>query len=483
MEENTGQQPQQPWQPEQPWQSWQPEQVAVDEPAPQRRLGRARITRARQLARTQLSRQWPTPMIAGVAGLLGVVSTLTFHAAVAQATNDNQTTPTSLTAPQFNNGGQQGNSGLTFPRFRFGNGGGFSQGQGDGSGQFDPFQGLEQGLQGMLQGQGGGGGNDPLGGLFGNGNSGRSTGTNAAATAISPAIVDINVTLNDGEGAGSGIVLTPNGEILTNNHVISGATSITATDVGNGKTYKAVVVGYDRGNDVAVLQLHNASGLATAKISATAAKVGDAVVGVGNAEGAGGPPSWATGTVTALNRSITATSEDGSSPETVSGLVQSTTPIQPGDSGGPLVNSAGEVVGMDTAGEFSTLRSTASAAYAVPIAKALSIADQIEKGDSSNGVHIGTTPILGVMIRSDRANGNGNGVLIDEVVASGPAAKAGLVGGDTITAVDGTEVNSPSALTEAILTHKAGDPVSVSYLDGNGAKHTVTVTLGSGPAQ
>jgi S1-C subfamily serine protease len=465
MEENASGQL---WQPEQPW--WQPgaapEQTAAAEPGPQPE--QPPVARARQFARTQLTRQWPTPVVAAVAGALGVASTLTFHAAVANANHDTSTNPTSITAPQFGDGQQDG-SGLTFPRFRFGNGD-------DSSDQFNPFS----GLPGILGG--GQGGDGPLGGLFGNGNSGRSSGTNAAATAISPAIVDINVTLNDGEGAGTGIVLTPDGKILTNNHVIAGATSISATDVGNGKTYQAVVVGYDRGDDVAVLQLQNASGLTTAKITSDAAKVGDPVVGVGNAQGRGGTPSWASGTVTALNQSITATSEDGSSPETVGGLIETSAPIEPGDSGGPLVNAAGEVVGMDTAGEFSALRSGASAAYAVPIATALTIVHEIETGDTSHGAHIGATPVLGVLIRSDRATGNG-GVLIDDVVAGGPAAKAGLAGGDTITAINGTRVNSPTALTDAILTHRAGDPVSVSYTDANGAKRTTTVTLGSGPAQ
>ena len=471
MEDNAGQ----GQQPEQPWLLWQTppvEQAAPAEAISQPSLsGRARrFARARQSAEAGLSGTWPTPVVAGLAGLLGVASTLTFHAAVAGATSNSQTSPTSVTAPQFNTG-QQDPSGLTFPRYHFGNG--QTGTDGSGSGQFDPFQGLQQGLQGL--GLGGSGRRS------GNSASGRTT-TNTAATAISPAIVDINITLTGGEGAGTGIVLTPNGEILTNNHVIAGATSITATDVGNGKTYKAVVVGYDRANDVAVLQLQDASGLATAKIASAAAKVGDAVVGVGNAEGLGGTPSWAAGTVTALNRSITATSEDGSSPETVAGLLQSTTPIEPGDSGGPLVNAAGEVVGMDTAGEFSSQYSAASAAYAVPIAKALSIANDIAKGDSSHGAHIGTTPIIGVMIRADRATGNA-GVLIDDVVSGGPADKAGLTGGDTITAIDSTKVTSATALTDALLKHKAGDPVSVSYLDQNGVKHTVTVTLGSGPAQ
>jgi S1-C subfamily serine protease len=473
-----------PAQAEHPWQLWQTPPTAPQyTPAPQPAGRTRRFGQARQFARAQAARQWPAPVIALVAGAVGVVSTLSFHAALANANSGDQTTPTSITAPQFDNGSGfgQDNSGLTFPRFRFGQG---QTGTGDGSSQYDPFQGLQQGLQGLGLGNGqaaGGFGRRGAAGAPAGTSAGRST-TNAAATAISPAIVDINVTLSDGEGAGTGIVLSRNGEVLTNNHVIAGATSITATDVGNGQTYQAVVVGYDKANDIAVLQLQNASGLATAPVATTAAKVGDAVVGVGNAEGLGGTPSWAAGTVTAMNRSITATAEDGSSPETVSGLLQSTAPIQPGDSGGPLVNAKGEVVGMDTAGEFGTLNSVASAAYAVPIAKALSVADDIMKGDTSHGAHIGATPILGVMIRSDHI-ATGNGVQIDGVVSGGPADKAGLANGDTITAIGGTKVKDAGTLTGALLTHKVGEPVSVSYLDTNGAPHTVTVTLGSGAAQ
>jgi S1-C subfamily serine protease len=457
------------WAAEQPapqwWQAPAPPPPAAQQPAPP-------AWQPRRSPRSVLTRQWPTPVVAAVAAVLGAVSMLTFHAAIANADNGTQTAPTSVTAPQFGNGQHAGNgaadgSGLTFPRWRFGDG------SGNAFGQFDPFSALQQDLQGLLQGNGR---------RAGGSSSGR-TATNTAATAISPAIVDINIKLVDGEGAGTGIVLTPDGEVLTNNHVIAGATAISATDVGNGKTYRAVVVGYDKANDVAVLQLQNASGLTTAKIAPNPAKVGDAVVGVGNAEGLGGTPSWAAGTVTALNRSITATAEDGSSPENVSGMMQTTTPIEPGDSGGPLVNAAGEVVGMDTAGEFSALNSAASSAYAIPIAKALSIADQIRRGDSSNGVHIGETPMLGVMIRADRAFGGANGVQIDDVASGGPAEKAGLTGGDTITALNGTAVTSPAALTNAILQHKVGETVTVTYYDANGVKKTANVVLGSGPAQ
>src|SRR5262249_44969182 len=162
------------------------------------------------------------------------------------------------------------------------------------------------------------------------------------------------------------------------NHVVEGALAMQATDVGTGKTYRAQLVGRDPQRDIAVIQLVGASGLPVAKISTTPAAVGDTVVGVGNGLGRGGAPSWAVGTVTALNRSITAADDGGSSPERVSGMIQSTAGILPGDSGGPLVNTAGEVVGMDTAGEFAgrNPNAPAQAAFSIPISAALQIAQE-----------------------------------------------------------------------------------------------------------
>src|SRR5262249_58525303 len=127
------------------------------------------------------------------------------------------------------------------------------------------------------------------------------------AAKVSGALVDINVTFAyQGAGAGTGIVVSSSGEVLTNNHVINGATRITATDVGNGRTYDATVVGYDPSHDIAVLQLKGASGLATATLgNSSKLSVGDPVVGVGNAGGVGGTPSSAGGKVTALDRWIT----------------------------------------------------------------------------------------------------------------------------------------------------------------------------------
>src|ERR1700759_1077748 len=172
------------------------------------------------------------------------------------------------------------------------------------------------------------------------------------ASKVDPGLVDVISTLGDQSATaeGTGMVLTPTGEILTNNHVIDGATSIKVADIGNGKTYTATVVGYDATKDIAVLQLQNASGLQTAPLGdSSSVTVGSKVTALGNAGGKGGTPSVATGTVTALGQSITASDEASSNSEQLSGLIESNAPIQAGDSGGPLVNSGGQVIGMDTA--------------------------------------------------------------------------------------------------------------------------------------
>jgi S1-C subfamily serine protease len=176
--------------------------------------------------------------------------------------------------------------------------------------------------------------------------------TSQIANKVDPGLVDVVSTLGyqNEEAAGTGQVMTSSGLVLTNNHVIDGATSIKATDIGNGRTYTAKVVGYDQTDDIAVLQLQGASGLATVSFGdSSQVAVGQSVVALGNAEGKGGTPSVATGTVTGLNQSITASDEGSGNSENLTGMIETNAPIQPGDSGGPLVNSAGQVVGIDTA--------------------------------------------------------------------------------------------------------------------------------------
>jgi S1-C subfamily serine protease len=328
------------------------------------------------------------------------------------------------------------------------------------------------------------------------------------ASRVDPALVDVVSTdgLQGATSEGTGIVLTSTGEVLTNNHVIEGATSIKAIDIGNGRTYTATVVGYDASHDVAVIQLQNASGLTTASLGDSATvQTGDSVTALGNAQGKEGTPAVATGSVTALNQSITASDELASVSEQLTGLIETNAPIQPGDSGGPLVNSYGQVIGMDTAAssnyQFQNQSSTATQAYAIPINDALSIAKQIEAGTTSADVHIGATAFLGLEIGGSNSNAGGfggfggsggfggqnsqnttSGVTIAGTVSGSPAANAGLTAGDTITAIAGQPVSASETVAHTLVKYHPGDSISVSWTDTAGQSHTANLTLTTGPA-
>ena len=313
------------------------------------------------------------------------------------------------------------------------------------------------------------------------------------AARITPALVDVNTTFNyqGAAGAGTGIVLTANGEILTNNHVVDGATSISVTDLGNGRHYSASVVGYDPVHDMAVLQLRNASGLKTASLGDSAgAKVGQPVVAVGNAGGKGGTPTSTGGSITALGQSIAPVDDLDGTTEHLHGLIQVNADVESGDSGGSLVDSSGRVIGMDTAAEQGfSMQSSASRGYAIPISQALATARAIEAGQGSADIHIGAAAFLGVLISgaqpgAGQGQGQGSGAkgaTVVRVVPGGPVAKAGLVGGDVITSLDGHSVTSSSALSRLMITHHPGDHVRIGWLSAAGQAHTSTVTLASGP--
>jgi S1-C subfamily serine protease len=371
-------------------------------------------------------------------------------------------------------------------------GGGFGSSPSGGSG-------TGSGLPGFGTGSGDG---SPYGGPSGSAPAGSGTGPSdaaAIASRVDPGLVDINTTVDYGqaEAAGTGMVLTANGEVLTNNHVIEGATTISVTDVGNGSTYQATVLGYSVTSDVAVLQLSGASRLQTvSSAGGSAVAVGEQVVGIGNAGGAGGTPSYAGGTVTATDQSITASDELSNTDEQLTGMIETNADIQAGDSGGPLVNDSGQVIGMDTAGSQSFQFGSASqgTGYAIPIATATSIASQILAGHPSTTVHVGPTAFLGVQVNGASNYGPGYGyggfgsnpgagVLITGVVASSPAANAGLTAGDAITSVGGYAVTSQSALQATLVADLSpGQVVSVQFTDSEGQQQTVTLTLASGPA-
>ena len=352
-----------------------------------------------------------------------------------------------------------------------GNGGNGSQGNGNGG-----LGGLGNGGNGS-QGNGGG-----LGGGSGNG-SGGSTGTASSDQQVGVVDIDTVLGYQSARAAGTGMVLTSNGEILTNNHVVRGATSITVTVVSTGKTYKASVVGTDPTEDVAVLQLSGASGLQTAHLASSNVSVGDAVTAVGNAGGTGGTPSAAPGQVTALDQTITATDDNGSNAEQLNGLIETNANVQAGDSGGPLYNDNNQIVGMDTAaGSSSPLQTATEQAYAIPIGTAVKIADQIESGQASSTIHIGNPAFLGIELSNDQFSTGSNGAAIAGVVDGAPAAQAGLAAGDVITGVDNTQVSSSTDLSTALASHKAGDSVRISWTDQSGQSHSANVTLIAGPA-
>ncbi len=319
----------------------------------------------------------------------------------------------------------------------------------------------------------------------------------AIASRVDPGLVDINTIVDYGQAqaAGTGMVLTADGEVLTNNHVIEGATSISVTDVGNGKTYSATVVGYSVSSDVAVIQLTGASGLQTVTTASAAASVGEQVVGIGNAGGTGGTPSYAGGTVTATDQSITASDDLTGTDEQLTGMIETNADIQAGDSGGSLVNDSGLVIGMDTAGSqsFQFAGQAQGTGYAIPIATATSIASQIVAGDSSGSVHVGPTAFLGIQVGQAGNGGLGgygygygsnpvSGVPIGSVVANSAAASAGLAQGDVITGIGGYSVTSQSTLQEVLVNDLSpGQTVTVQFTDSAGQQQSVTLTLGSGP--
>lgn len=337
--------------------------------------------------------------------------------------------------------------------------------------------------------QGNGGFNfNPFGGSGSNNNGSGTNGGPLSGTAATAAngLVDIDTTLSyqDGEAAGTGIVLTSDGYVLTNNHVISGATSISATDIGNGQKYTANVVGYDRTHDVALIKLQGASGLKTSLVGNSAkVSTGESVVGLGNAGGVGGTPSSAPGQVTALGQSIKAADESNGTTEQLTGLIETNCNIQPGDSGGALINTSGQVIGMDTAASTGfSFETQGNQGFAIPIDQATSIANQIRSGKASSTVHIGDTAFLGVEVDTSQQAAGTPGAVISRVLPNGAAANAGITQGSVITSLGGSAVDSPTTLTNLIGRYHPGDKVSITWSDQNGQTHTTTVTLAKGPA-
>jgi len=297
--------------------------------------------------------------------------------------------------------------------------------------------------------------------------------TTAATSAQSAGLVTITSEVGFGEGvaAGSGIVIGADGLVVTNHHVVEGATSIEVTVVNTGRTYEAEVLGYNAERDVAVLQLEDASGLDTVSTDTSGVAVGDVVTAVGDAGGDGGALTAADGTVTDTDHPITVSDEQTGDAHRLTQLVEVDADIIPGDSGGALLEADGDVVGMNVAASSGSQQITG---YVIPIKRVLRIAARVVAGQDTASITLGYDAFLGVSLA-------GPGTTLAAVLDGGAAESAGLGAGDTVTSVGGSPVTTYLQLQKSVAAHDPGDRVRVTWTDAAGASHGATVTLGRAP--
>ncbi|HUC04703.1 MAG TPA: trypsin-like peptidase domain-containing protein [Acidimicrobiales bacterium] len=308
--------------------------------------------------------------------------------------------------------------------------------------------------------------------------------------AVIPAVVSIDVKAGDNEDEGTGMIITSNGEVVTNNHVIEiyaqagNVGSITVTEYGQKTSLPATLLGYNTSQDVALLRINNASGLKTVTFGDSGkAEVGDSVVAIGNALGlAAGTPTVTSGIVSALGRSVTA-SGTGSESETLQNLIQTDAAINPGNSGGPLIDTEGQVIGMNTAvaGTTQDGESSQNIGFAIPIATVESLIPDLQKGlqTPSGGGYLGVDiTTLTSSLRQQYGFTPTAGAVVLDVIPGSPADKAGLQQGDVIVDVNGSGITSAQELQSDIQKAKAGQQITVTYYRGSN-KSTVNVTLGS----
>lgn len=305
------------------------------------------------------------------------------------------------------------------------------------------------------------------------------------ATAPTPAqskgIVLIRTRMASGEAAGTGMILTASGQVLTNYHVVQGSIAVEAEVVDTGDTYQATVVGHDASRDVALLQLKGAFGLATITPDADRVAVGQSLTAVGNASG-GGELVAAPGTVTKLNQQVTVKNDLGGTEE-LHGVIETNAGAVQGDSGGPMFDEQGEVLGMTTAGNQIVTRAPSggsrqaktTSSFAVPISDALRVVNQIRTGKESGTVQIGNKAFLGITVA------RASSLVVASVESGGPAAKAGVTVGSVITSVGGKAVGTHDDLSSRLDALRPGARAKLTWVDANGVRHSASVTLGRSP--
>ena len=335
---------------------------------------------------------------------------------------------------------------------------------------------------------------------------------------VEPGIVDVTSNLRylQETAEGTGFVIdAAAGLVLTNNHVIDGATNVTVTPVLSGKSYPARVLGYDLTDDVALLQVQGVTGLKAVTLGDSShVRVGTPVLAIGNEAGQGGSPTVAPGVISSLERTIVADDQSSGLTEILHGMMQTNADIRPGDSGGPLADAAGRVIGINTAAGGGTVYS----GYAIPINQALPIARRIEAGQPGARIQIGLPAFLGVLLPDSTSadprrqasqelrqtgtvsnSGSGcssgdttavpgsiaparSGALVDGVLCGTAAATAGLFAGDVITSIGGQAVTSPGSLTAIVNRYRPGSKAPLAWVSPGGSRHTAMVTLDAGPA-
>jgi len=298
------------------------------------------------------------------------------------------------------------------------------------------------------------------------------------ADKVLPSVVSVVALTQQGEGEGSGVVLTDSGLILTNNHVIDGADTLTV-QFNDGTTANATVVGADPTDDLAVIRASGVSGLTPAALgTSSTVKVGQQVVAIGSPLGLSATVT--TGIVSALNRPVrTESAQSQQSQGTVLSAIQTDAAINPGNSGGPLVNMSGQVIGINSA--IAALSSgiggqsgSIGVGFAIPIDQAYRIAQEIINTGTASHAVLGANVTDAV----DRSRGITTGAQIAQVVQGSGAEKAGLQAGDIVTKVGSVPIESADALVATIRSSEPGGTVSLTYLR-SGQPHTVSVTLGS----
>jgi putative serine protease PepD len=283
---------------------------------------------------------------------------------------------------------------------------------------------------------------------------------------VSPGVVSIDVTSAEGSGTGSGFVLDRNGYILTNDHVVDGAQTV-SVHFGEGAGINAQVIGADPSTDLALVKIDPAGRKLTPVVlgDSKGLKVGQPAIAIGSPFRLEG--TLTTGVISALGRSIQ--SPNGFS---IDNVIQTDAAINPGNSGGPLLDASGKVVGINAQIATST-QSNSGVGFAIPIDTAKTVLPQLKSGQTIKRAYLGvdTGPAV-----------TGTGAVVGSVLPGGPADDAGLRAGDRILSVGGTKVSSPDDVASAVLKAKPGDEIKVG-VQRSGDAQTLTVKLGTRPSQ